>query len=167
MENFLCAADCRARLDPPLAKNYFGNCVVPCLASIREKSLIGDEGMRKACEGIGESIRSTLYNKEKEGVLKGARDRPTVISKLNFGRTLSVAGSPKFDYYGLDFGWGRPKNHEFTSIDLSGAISLGAAKDHEGGLEVGVTLPVTQMHCFTNLFYEGLRALGSSQAIDG
>ncbi|CAH9127074.1 unnamed protein product [Cuscuta epithymum] len=167
MENFLCAADCRARLDPPLAKNYFGNCVVPCLASIREKSLIGDEGMRKACEGIGESIRSTLYNKEKEGVLKGARDRPTVISKLNFGRTLSVAGSPKFDYYGLDFGWGRPKKHEFTSIDLSGAISLGGARDHEGGLEVGVTLPVTQMHCFTNLFYEGLRALGSSQAIDG
>ncbi|CAH9096168.1 unnamed protein product [Cuscuta europaea] len=161
MENFLCAADCRGRLDPPLPKNYFGNCVVPCLASIREKDLIGDEGVRKAAEGIGESIRSLLYNTEKEGVLKGARDRPAVISKFNFGRTLSVAGSPKFDYYGLDFGWGKPKRHEFTSTDLSGAISLGAAKDHEGGgLEVGVVLPVTQMHCFTNIFYEGLKALG-------
>ncbi|CAH9116520.1 unnamed protein product [Cuscuta europaea] len=160
MENFLFPAECRARLDPPLPKNYFGNCMVPCLYSIREKDLVGDEGMRKAAEGIGGSIRTVLYNNEKEGVLKGARDRPTVISKLNFGRTLTVAGSPKFDYYGLDFGWGRAKKCEFPSIDLNGAISLGAAKDHEGGVEVGVTLTVTQMDYFTKIFYDGLKNKG-------
>ncbi|CAH9126778.1 unnamed protein product [Cuscuta epithymum] len=158
MENFLCAVDSWERLDPPLSKNYFGNCIVPCIASIREKSLIGDEGMIKATEVIGESIRSQLYNKKKDGVLKGVGDKIAIISKLNFGRTLTIAGSPKFDYYGLDFGWGRAMKYDFPSIDLNEAISLSAAKDHEGGLEVGVTLPVTQMHYFTKIFYEGLKA---------
>ena len=33
LEHFGFVADCRARLDPPLPENYFGNCLVPCLLS--------------------------------------------------------------------------------------------------------------------------------------
>ncbi|CAH9116516.1 unnamed protein product [Cuscuta europaea] len=158
-EHFLCPADCRARLDPPVQGNYFGNCVVPCLGRAMTKELIGEEGFIKAAEVIGESIRGQLYNKEKDGVLRGADSWLTVISGFNFGRTMSLAGSPKFDYYELDFGWGKPKKFDIPSIDVTGAISLGAAKDHEGGLEVGLALPVAQMHIFTNIFKEGLKAL--------
>ncbi|CAH9126773.1 unnamed protein product [Cuscuta epithymum] len=158
-ENFLCPADCRARLDPPVPGNYFGNCVVPCIGGAMTKELIGHGGFIKAVEVIGESIRGQLYNKEKDGVLRGADSWLTVIYGFNFGRTMSLAGSPKFDYYELDFGWGKPKKFDIPSIDVTGAISLGAAKDHEGGLEVGLALPVAQMDIFTNIFNEGLKAI--------
>ncbi|CAH9116514.1 unnamed protein product [Cuscuta europaea] len=157
MENFLCLANCRARLDPPLPTNYFGNCVVPCLGSTSTKSLMEDEGFVKAAEAIGEGIRSQLYNDDKDGVLRGAGDWLAVMAKMRV--CMSLAGSPKFDYYELDFGWGKPEKFDIPSIDLTGATSVGAAKDHEGGLEVGLALSCEQMESFARIFSEGLKAL--------
>ncbi|CAH9112730.1 unnamed protein product [Cuscuta epithymum] len=157
MEFFLCLANCRARLDPPLPTNYFGNCVMPCLGSTSRKSLMGDGGFVEAAEAIGEGIRSQLYNEDKDGVLKGATDWLTSMSRMTMG--MSLAGSPKFDYYELDFGWGRPTKFDIPSIDVTGAISVGAAKDDAGGLEVGLALSVEQMESFARIFSQGLKGL--------
>ncbi|CAH9126776.1 unnamed protein product [Cuscuta epithymum] len=158
-ELFCCAADCRARLDPPLPENYFGNCVTPCYGYAKVKEHVGDDGLAAAATVVGEIIRGQLYNKDKEGVLKGAEDWITLLSTINMDRTLTVAASPKFDYYGLDFGWGKPIKSEITSTDITGAISLSGSKDEEGALEIGMALPVTQMDAFTKFFEEGLKAL--------
>ncbi|XP_031092281.1 phenolic glucoside malonyltransferase 1-like [Ipomoea triloba] len=79
-------------------------------------------------------------------------------SLVNRERILSVAASPRFDYYKMDFGWGKPKKTETTSIDYSGAIYVGCAKDSLD-IEVGVSVPVPKMHLLKTLFDQGLQAL--------
>ncbi|CAH9099285.1 unnamed protein product [Cuscuta epithymum] len=139
-ELFGCTADCRARLDPPLPENYFGNCITVCYGYAKVKEHVGEDGLAAAA-AVGESIRGQLYNKHKDGVLKGAEDWFTLLSTINMDRTLSLAGSPKFDYYGLDFGWGKPRKLEIPSIDITGTISLSGSKDEEGAIEIGLALP--------------------------
>ncbi|KAI9082922.1 hypothetical protein K1719_035065 [Acacia pycnantha] len=39
-------------------------------------------------------------------------------------RIFSAAGSPRFEVYNSDFGWGRPKKVEIVPIDNTGAFSL-------------------------------------------
>ncbi|XP_019159105.1 PREDICTED: anthocyanin 5-aromatic acyltransferase-like [Ipomoea nil] len=160
-EVFNCAADCRSRLDPPVPGNYFGNCLVACFGYAKTKQLRGEEGLLDAAEGIGEGIRRRLYDKER-GVLGGAEDWFKVLSKLKIDRVLTVIGSPRFDYYELDFGWGNPKKFQMPSTDLSRGISLSKAKDHEGGgLEIGLSLLGTQFDNFTGIFTQDLKALHS------
>lgn len=36
--------DCRARLDPPVSENYFGNCLLPVLVRLRHRELVGEDG---------------------------------------------------------------------------------------------------------------------------
>ncbi|VFQ93816.1 unnamed protein product [Cuscuta campestris] len=158
-EFFGCVADCRARLDPPVPENYFGNCLTACYGYAKVRELVSEGGLAAAAAVVGGSIRRQLYNEEKDGVFKGGEDWFSLFTKLNPDRALGVAGSPKFDYYGLDFGWGKGKKFEMPSIDITGAISLSGDRDVEGGLEVGLALPVTQMHTFSKIFAAGLEAL--------
>ncbi|XP_031092278.1 phenolic glucoside malonyltransferase 1-like [Ipomoea triloba] len=157
-ELFGFAAECRARLDPPLPENYFGNCLTFVIGFAKTKQLTGEKALVDAAAVIGDSIRRQLYDKE-SGLFKGAEDWFALLSAAKPERSISVAGSPKFDYYELDFGWGRPKKFEFASIDLFGAFSLSKARDIEGGLEVGLSLPLTQIHSFSTIFTHDLKAL--------
>nr|GMD33462.1 malonyl-coenzyme A:anthocyanin 3-O-glucoside-6''-O-malonyltransferase-like [Ipomoea batatas] len=157
-EIFGCAAECRARLDPPAPENYFGNCLTAVVGFAKTEQLTSEKALVDAAALIGDSIRGQLYDKE-SGVFKGAEDWFALLSAVKPDRSLSVAGSPKFDYYELDFGWGRPKKFEFASIDLTGAISFGKARDIEGGLEIGLSLLVTQIDSFSRIFTHGLKAL--------
>ncbi|XP_031092353.1 phenolic glucoside malonyltransferase 1-like [Ipomoea triloba] len=157
-EIFGCAAECRARLDPPAPENYFGNCLTAVVGFAKTEQLTSEKALVDAAALIGDSIRGQLYDKE-SGVFKGAENWFALLSAVKPDRSLSVAGSPKFDYYELDFGWGRPKKFEFASIDLTGAISFGKARDIEGGLEIGLSLLVTQIDSFSRIFTHGLKAL--------
>ncbi|VFQ93815.1 unnamed protein product [Cuscuta campestris] len=160
MDNFIFTADFRARLGLP--HHYFGNCVVPCMGSVQTKDLTGDGGVANAAEVVGGSIHSQLNSKDEDGVGSGVEDLATRVAAMKKDRILGVAGSPKFDYYELDFEWGKASKFEIPSIDITGAISMSAAsKKHGegGGLEAGLALPVAQMESFTRIFAEGLKAL--------
>ncbi|XP_031092885.1 phenolic glucoside malonyltransferase 1-like [Ipomoea triloba] len=153
---FVCAADCRARLDTPLPAKYFGNCVVPCIARAKAGRLIAaEEGLAVAAEAIGDAIKWQLQGEE--GVLRGAENWMSFFATVNHERILSVSGSPRFDYYEMDFGWGKPKKTEITSIDNSGGFQVGCAKESLD-IEVGVSVPATKMHLLKTLFDEGLQA---------
>ncbi|XP_019159540.1 PREDICTED: malonyl-coenzyme:anthocyanin 5-O-glucoside-6'''-O-malonyltransferase-like [Ipomoea nil] len=152
---FTCPADYRARFDPPVPRNYFGNCILGFVGKTKRKQLVGEEGFAEAAVVIGESIHSQL-DTNKDDV---DDDKWAELSKINPDRALSVASSPRFDYYQLDFGWGKPKKFEVPSIDLTGAMSLSTAKDYEGGLEVGLSLPISQINTFSRVFTQGLRAI--------
>ncbi|KAL2496910.1 Phenolic glucoside malonyltransferase 2 [Forsythia ovata] len=105
------------------------------------------EGYFIAAEAIAEVIRTKVNNKEQRA------------KKLKGKRILSVAGSPKFDLYNADYGWGRPKLLEAVSIDGDNAISLCKSRESEGGLEVGLSLDKTKMDAFAAIFTNGLRVL--------
>jgi hypothetical protein len=71
--------------------------------------------------------------------------------------SVGVAGSARFEVYGVDFGWGRPKNVEVTSIDRTGAVSMAESKGESGGVEIGLVLKKEVMEIFENLFVSGLK----------
>lgn len=63
-------------------------------------------------------------------------------------KVFGIAGSPKFDYYTTDFGWGKPKKVE--------AVSQKCSLISEGDVEIGVCFPKNVVEAFTNIFAKGL-----------
>ncbi|KAL3624766.1 hypothetical protein CASFOL_031434 [Castilleja foliolosa] len=156
VEFFLFPADSRARLDPPLPANYFGNCLGYGLGEIRHGELVGTDGFFLAAKAIGDEIRNKVNNKEK--FMKSDEDRITKIRSVVQKRVFSVFGSARVDLYGADFGWGKARKMELLSIDGEKySMSICKARDCEGGLEVGLSLPKVKMDAFALLFVDGLK----------
>ncbi|XP_021297806.1 phenolic glucoside malonyltransferase 1-like [Herrania umbratica] len=65
---------------------------------------------------------------------------------------ISVAGSPRFEVYGSDFGWGKPLKVVVVSIDKNEAISVAESRDGSRGVEVGLALKKHEMEFFSSLF---------------
>ncbi|KAK7316293.1 hypothetical protein VNO77_35221 [Canavalia gladiata] len=151
---FVFTVDCRSRLDPPILQTYFGNCVVPQLVVAKTEEILGNDGFVKGVEGI-----SDLLCGLESGVLNGAENWMQKIESAMGDRLYSIAGSPRFEVYGIDFGWGRPKKVDITSIDKTGAFSLAESRDNNGGIEIGLALTKDKMEAFTTLFNHGLQSL--------
>ncbi|KAJ8749688.1 hypothetical protein K2173_010108 [Erythroxylum novogranatense] len=151
--HFLFVVDYRSRLDPPVPGNYFGNCVFPCEAVSRARDFMEDNGVAV----IGEKISGVIKGLEKR-LFEGAE---TMIPSMKISEQgiqfISVAGSPRFEVYEFDFGWGRPKKVEIISIDRTGAVSLNQSRDEKGGVEIGLALPRHEMDTFASLFVDGLK----------
>ncbi|KAD7117452.1 hypothetical protein E3N88_04720 [Mikania micrantha] len=158
-ERFVCLANFRSRIDPPLPETYFGNCVGPCVAITKRALLAGNEGFLIAVESLGEAIKKTVESKD--GVLKEAGLWFEMLFKLpeKIPAKIGVAGTPKLKIYDVDFGFGKPKKYETISIDCNGSISVNASKDSPEDLEIGLSLPAKQMDAFIDIFNEGLEKL--------
>ncbi|KAI8031895.1 Phenolic glucoside malonyltransferase 2 [Camellia lanceoleosa] len=143
------SVDCRARLEPPIPSTYFGNCVTSHLVDADSNDLIGEDGVATAVEAICEAI---------EGLKDGAVKKVQFSKMLSIdkNRLFSIGGTPRFELYNTDFGWGRPRKVEMTSIDKSGAFSLSDCRDGNGGLEIGIVLKKHETEAFTSLFASGL-----------
>ncbi|KAL0692511.1 hypothetical protein Bca4012_059691 [Brassica carinata] len=127
------AADFRNRLDPPVHETYLGNCVFPmgCFGH-KAKTFLGEDGFVKAVEILGDSVKSLgllgigqlceLYVEGKKRVEPGTQ-------------LGTIAGSNRFGLYGSDFGWGKPVNTEFVSIDRNEAFSM-TERDMSGGVQI-------------------------------
>ncbi|KAK6138626.1 hypothetical protein DH2020_027630 [Rehmannia glutinosa] len=151
-EYFCFVADCRGRLKPPLPANYFGNCVALVKTVLKHGEVKGPDGFVMAAKAIGEAIKENVYNEK--GILYGAENWPEEYEKLVGKRQYSVAGSPRFDFYAADYGWGKPKKLEALFIDGGDALSLCKSRDFEGGLEIGLSKPMAQMDAFSATFRE-------------
>ncbi|KAK7273306.1 hypothetical protein RIF29_14355 [Crotalaria pallida] len=144
--------DCRSRLEPPIPPTYFGNCVGARFASMETGELLGEDGLFIAVEAISAALETL-----KDGVLSGAE---SWSSKLHDGlgtgvKIIGAAGSPWFEVYSSDFGWGRPKKVEMTSIDRTGAYCLSDTRDGDG-IEIGFVSSKGGMEAFSSLFAKGL-----------
>ncbi|KAL0287554.1 UNVERIFIED_CONTAM: Phenolic glucoside malonyltransferase 1, partial [Sesamum radiatum] len=148
------AADCRGRLSPPLPAEYFGNCLAFVKAESTHGLLKGKDGFLFAVQSLGEAIQKTVYNEK--GILDGAENWPREFGKLIGKRLFGVAGSPRFDLYDVDYGWGRPKKFESASIDGDTSMSLCKSRDFEGGLEIGLSRSKEKIDAFAAIFTEAL-----------
>ncbi|WOL07412.1 phenolic glucoside malonyltransferase 2-like [Canna indica] len=147
------AADCRARLKPPVPAGCFGNFLAPCMSKHKLDALINEEdGFVVASAAIGGAVEEF-----KEDPLKGAEEWMEKLKELGTKHPMSVAGAPKFKVYDIDFGWGKPAKVEVPSIGKTGAISVAESRDEEGGVEIGVILPKRQMEDFNAQFCKGLK----------
>ncbi|XP_057754019.1 coumaroyl-CoA:anthocyanidin 3-O-glucoside-6''-O-coumaroyltransferase 1-like [Arachis stenosperma] len=139
--------DCRylAKLKIPLT--YFGNCLINANTAIKRNKLVGQNGIFEAAVAIGNKIRE-LQSEPYKNV-------DTLMSCFSkFGsmeqHAVAIAGSPKFDAYETDFGWGKPMLSEVLQAD-SRLFSLSDCREKEGGIQVGVALGRTQMHKFNSI----------------
>ncbi|GMN56859.1 hypothetical protein TIFTF001_027651 [Ficus carica] len=89
--------DCRCRLEPPLPRTYFGNCVTTGFAVVETEFLLGKEGFSVAVNAISEAIKG-LDN----GVLDGAGNWVSGLmgntSTPALGYVFPVASSRRFGF---------------------------------------------------------------------
>ncbi|KAL0327893.1 UNVERIFIED_CONTAM: Anthocyanidin 3-O-glucoside 6''-O-acyltransferase [Sesamum calycinum] len=148
--------DSRARLDPPVPGNYFGNCLSYGMVRIRHQDLVGNEGFFLAAESIADVIKNRVNDKEK--IFAGAENWLTEVGPVTQSRFFAVSGSARVDLYSTDFGWGKVRKLETLSIDGEKyAMSLCKAGASEGGLEVGLSLPKVKMDAFAAAFADGIK----------
>ncbi|GFP82286.1 malonyl-coenzyme:anthocyanin 5-o-glucoside-6'''-o-malonyltransferase [Phtheirospermum japonicum] len=154
-EYFGFAVDGRQRLDPPLPAAYFGNCLPFVVAEIEHGFLRGEDGFSTAAKSIGDLIANKVNNKDE--LMREADEWLVKYGPLFRKRYVGVAGSPKFDLYDADFGWGKPSKYEAVSIDRESSISLCRSRECEGGLEIGLSLVREKMDAFAAIFHDGLK----------
>ncbi|KAJ3703046.1 hypothetical protein LUZ61_006751 [Rhynchospora tenuis] len=135
-------SDCRPRLDPPISDGYTGNCVSYCFAWMTASEVAGPGGFVRACVALKEAIR-----KATEDPLAGCEGWADEFLKLPPGRVVYLAGSPRFNAYETDFGWGRPDRVELASMNHDGEVVMVRGKE-EGTVQVSVALHAQHMDAF-------------------
>ncbi|OMO85891.1 Transferase [Corchorus olitorius] len=146
--------DCRSRLNPPVPQNYFGNCNTGTLTMMKARDHLFDEnGFVFAVKKVSDTVKESL----EKGVLQGIENKLAFLFELGMELwksglpIISVAGSPRFEVYGCDFGWGKPLKVVVVSLD-SNAISMAESRDGSKGVEVGLALKKHEMDNFSSLF---------------
>ncbi|KAI3808348.1 hypothetical protein L1987_24297 [Smallanthus sonchifolius] len=128
------------------------------MAMERTTRLTRKEGSVTAAKLIGESLHKILT--DKDGVVKEITGSFRDLFPDGFPtKTIGVAGTPKFKFYNLDFGWGKPKKLETVLIDYNGSISTNACKEKSEDLEIGVCLPTTEMESFVRIFEDWVKSI--------
>ncbi|GFY86965.1 hypothetical protein Acr_05g0006040 [Actinidia rufa] len=107
------SVDCRGRLKPPIPPNYFGNCITSLIVDADSDELTGENGVAIAAKAIGEAIQGL-----KDGVLERNGDLISRYTTIPPGRLFNIVGSPRFEFYKTDFGWGRPQL-QLIKLELS------------------------------------------------
>ncbi|KAK8487474.1 hypothetical protein V6N13_025256 [Hibiscus sabdariffa] len=153
--HLLFLADCRRRLKLP--ETYFGNCLEPCFAAAKKNELAKENGIIVAAKAIGREVTEL----EELGALREA-EKWLSKSEERFksgNQVISIAASPRFGVYEIDFGWGKPRKTEVAHIDSMGSISMAESRDDDGGVEFGLALSQDEFNRFDAVFLRGLQQL--------
>ncbi|KAM0899236.1 hypothetical protein ACQ4PT_021407 [Festuca glaucescens] len=148
---FLFPIEQRSRMKPdPIPDEYFGNCVGAAMqaASKDQIATAGTDGLLAACAAVAAAIERAVGElaSAEMMVLWTARIREAAASG---GGVLTVAGSPRFRVYDVDFGFGRPAKVEIMSVVRTGAMVVAVSRwSGSGGMEVGISLPLAGMRSF-------------------
>ncbi|XP_022021539.1 malonyl-coenzyme A:anthocyanin 3-O-glucoside-6''-O-malonyltransferase isoform X2 [Helianthus annuus] len=118
---------------------------------------LGESGFVIATKLIGEGISKMVNNKE--GILKDA-ERWYDGFKIP-ARKIGVSGTPKLNFYDMDFGWGKPIKYEAVSfyyMIMETFYISGSKESAAQDLEIGVCFSSLQMEAFANIFNHGLKS---------
>ncbi|XP_074310438.1 putative acetyltransferase At3g50280 [Silene latifolia] len=143
--------DSRARFNPPLSPDQFGNLVVPLFVKSNVSNLV-ENGLGRAAMLIHQGVAGYDHNVAAE-TMKAMMNNPFVIGgidkkymdndKINM---LNFAWASKFDIYGVDFGLGKPVAVPSGKIDKKdGMVVVKAAYDGGGSIDLEVSLCAESM----------------------
>ncbi|BAF08774.1 phenolic glucoside malonyltransferase 2 [Oryza sativa Japonica Group] len=144
---FLFVTDHRRRMEGRVPSRYFGNCVGPCYASMPRKAAATatvTDGVFTACSAVAAAIDEAVHGET--GYWERYPER--IVEARRDGAPFSVAGSPRFRVYDVDFGFGTPAKVEIASVAKTGAMSVAEGRGGSGGIEVGIALPPEHMGRF-------------------
>ncbi|CAL4948127.1 unnamed protein product [Urochloa decumbens] len=156
MAQILFPVDHRSRMKPPLPEKYLGNCVGPAFGKVPKTELLeaeGAGGLFSACAAVASGIDEAV-----RGI--GTPSMDAWLDRIReAGSLLTVAGSPRFRVYELDFGFGRPAKVDIVSVARTGAVAVAESRSSAGGIEVGVSLKPAGMERFQKCFADGIALL--------
>lgn len=96
----------RARLQPPLSPDYFGNTIYPLPTTTTAGELMS-HGLGWAAMLLHQTVQAHTDEAIRELVRK-YHEEPSVYRMSVFDRmSVMMGSSPRFDMYGCDFGWGK------------------------------------------------------------
>ncbi|TVU12660.1 hypothetical protein EJB05_46311, partial [Eragrostis curvula] len=149
------AADCRARLRPPLDDAFFGNCVKSCYARATVGELRGsgddhDGALARAAAAVREAFHVYL-----EEPLADAERWLQLRRSLPPERIAQIGSSHRFMAYETDFGWGAPSRVELVWAILKEFVALLGAPD--GAVQVSVALDRDRLDDFEASFLSQLQ----------
>ncbi|KAL5095794.1 hypothetical protein RYX36_000121 [Vicia faba] len=147
--------DCRARLEPAIPSNYFGNCLLGDFIDTKPFDFKNEDGVFLVAKCIYEKIKMINEKGIFEEMIFDIFDRFKTLNNERY-EIFGVAGSNRFCVYKNDFGYGRPEKVEIVSIDRDLSIGFGDSKDANGGVEIGLVLNKHVMDLFSTFFLEGL-----------
>lgn len=127
------AANNRAKLEPPLSEDYFGNVVTLLKADAKAGELVGKD-FGWAAWKLHDAVVNNTYKKFREQVKK----------RLEMGRIcdpniVMIGSSPRFNKYGNEFGMGKAVAlRSGYANKFDGKVSL--YPGHEGGGSVDLEI---------------------------
>ena len=150
--------DHRSRMKPPVPEEYLGNCVgiATHAAPMDQLAAAGAGGLFVACTAVAAAI---------EEAVRGIGSPETIalwmhrVREAGVAGMWTVAGSPRFRVYELDFGFGRPAKVEIVSVARTGAMAVAEGRSSRGGIEVGISLPAAGMQRFQKCFQDTIDGL--------
>ncbi|XP_071684008.1 malonyl-coenzyme:anthocyanin 5-O-glucoside-6'''-O-malonyltransferase-like [Lolium perenne] len=156
--HFIFPIDQRSRMKPdPIPDEYFGNCIGAAMQAAPKNQLAaaGADGLLAACTAIAAAIERAVgeLGSPEKMALWMERIREASASG---GGVLTVAGSPRFRVYDVDFGFGRPAKVEIVSVARTGAMAVAESRQSGGGMEVGMSLPPAGMQRFQTCFHDAI-----------
>jgi hypothetical protein len=162
MSYMIFPVDHRSRMEPPLPDKYLGNCVGPALPKAPKGELVapGEGGIFSACAAVASAIDEAVRDIGTSS-MDAWIDR---VLEASVAGPLSVAGSPRFRVYELDFGFGRPTKVDIVSVARTGAMAVAEGRRSAGGMEVGVSLQPADMDRFQKCFADAVAWLHNHQS---
>nr|CAD1835689.1 unnamed protein product [Ananas comosus var. bracteatus] len=134
------AIENRARLRPPLAKEYFGNSIYAVAASATAGELLA-QGIGWAAALVNRAVAEHT-DTEIRAQLGAWMARPFVYTLREFDEnSVMVGSSPRFDMYGCEFGWGRAVAARSGGANkFDGKISMYPGWEGGGSMDVELCL---------------------------
>ncbi|KAL3625461.1 hypothetical protein CASFOL_030915 [Castilleja foliolosa] len=152
---FIFPVNCRRHLDPPLPDNYFGNCSTMVTTESTYGKLKGEKGFLVAAEVISGAIEKTVGNGI-DGSPKFYLYFADRLGEMVGKRMFSVAGSSGLDFYGTEFGWGRPVKFETLHSNELIVAFFSKSREQQGGIEICLSMSKVKLDAFAACFNQGI-----------
>lgn len=134
-------ADNRSRLDPPVSKNYFGNCIQILRTFTTASKLLANDFNWAAVQ-----LNKTIIEHDDKSVRKSVTtwlQAPIInqLGQLVDPGTIVISSSPRFNMYGNEFGFGKPVAvHSGYANKFDGRVTLYQGREGEGSIDTGICL---------------------------
>ncbi|KAK4279009.1 hypothetical protein QN277_016775 [Acacia crassicarpa] len=147
--NFKLVVDIRPRLNPPLPPHYFGNALDDGTVRMTAGELLHQEGLGKAASEMNKVVASFTEETIGSHLKSWLEDRRLLTISEMFGDAVDMDGSPTFNVYGVDLGWGKPV-----------AVRSGPGDKSNGTITVFAGPEKGDVYAEVNLPYEIMEAMG-------
>ena len=135
--------------NPPLAQNYFGNDGLFRAVTMKAGELL-EGGLGKAALEMNKMISLQTEEKLKRNYESWVKSPKLFSLGAVTGNALTTSSSPRFDFYGNDFGWGKPIAVRSGAAHKShGKLTVYGGAE-EGSIDIELCLPKDILEALQN-----------------